>query len=54
MLTKIGYVLGEGEMFNLKNKLYDEFFEIFKNLSPACQDFLLKTAKNLLHLQNNF
>lgn len=49
---KHGYVLGTGEMFIKEDKLYKEFFEIYKTLSPACQEFLLKTAKHLLELQN--
>ena len=34
---------GEGEMFISSNK-YEEFFEIYKNLDPALQDYLLKCA----------
>ena len=43
---------GEGEMFNTIEKSYNEFFEIFKKLNPVLQDFLIKTAKNLLDSQN--
>lgn len=43
---------GKGEMFSkyLKNI---EFFEIYSTLLPKLQNFLLKTAKNLLDLQND-
>ncbi len=44
---------GNGEMFNTEDKLYKEFFNIYKSLSPACQDFLLKTARHLLELQQD-
>lgn len=43
---------GTGEMFNTIEKSYNEFFEIFKKLNPVLQDFLIKTAKNLLDSQN--
>lgn len=43
---------GTGEMFNTIDKSYNEFFEIFKKLNPVLQDFLIKTAKNLLDSQN--
>ena len=43
---------GEGEMFNTIDKKYDEFFSIFKNLSPILQDFLIKVAKDLLDTQS--
>lgn len=43
---------GKGEIFNTIDKSYNEFFEIFKNLNPVLQDFLIKTAKNLLESQN--
>lgn len=43
---------GTGEMFNTVEKSYNEFFEIFKKLNPVLQDFLIKTAKNLLDSQN--
>lgn len=43
---------GTGEMFNTIEKSYNDFFEIFKKLNPVLQDFLIKTAKNLLDSQN--
>lgn len=45
-------ISGNGNMFNIENKLYNEFFEIYKSLSPACQTFLIQVAKDLLNLQN--
>lgn len=42
---------GKGEMLNKVDKKYDEFFEIYNNLQPALQDFLIKTAENLLDTQ---
>lgn len=43
---------GEGNMFNTIDKNYQEFFSIFKNLSPVLQDFLIKVAKDLLDTQS--
>lgn len=43
---------GEGNMFNTIDKNYQEFFSIFKNLSPVLQDFLIKIAKDLLDTQS--
>ena len=43
---------GEGEMFNISNKKYDDFFSIFNNLNEPLQDFLIQTAKNLIDSQN--
>lgn len=42
---------GTGEMFVKNNSKENEFFEIFENLHPSLQDFILKTAKNLLDAQ---
>ena len=42
---------GNGEMFVQENKKFNEFFEIFKNLSPPLQDFLIQCAQNLLDTQ---
>lgn len=42
---------GNGEMFINENKKYKDFFEIYKNLHPSLQDFLNKTAENLLDAQ---
>lgn len=44
---------GEGEMFNKDDKVFQEFFEIYKTLSPNLQLFLLDTAKRLRDLQND-
>lgn len=43
---------GKGEMFNIIDKKYDEFFDIYNNLNPVLQEFLLKSAKNLLDPQS--
>lgn len=43
---------GKGEMFNIIDKKYDEFFAIYNNLNPVLQEFLLKCAKNLLEAQS--
>lgn len=42
---------GSGKIFleNKKNKI--ELLEMFDNLSPVFQDYLIKTAKNLLDAQ---
>lgn len=43
---------GNGEIF-IENKIkQDEFFEIFDKLSTHLQDYLIKTAKDLLETQN--
>lgn len=41
-----------GEMFIIEDKKFNEFFEIYKQLSPALQNFLIQTANNLLSAQN--
>lgn len=43
---------GEGEMFNIIDKKFDEFFSIYNNLNEPLQDFLFSTAINLLDTQN--
>lgn len=43
-----------GPMFIDFNPTKEEFFEIFEKLSPPLQDFLLKTAKHLIEIQNDF
>lgn len=40
-------------MFNIEDKNFNEFFEIYSSLSKPLQDFLIETAKNLLELQTN-
>lgn len=42
---------GSGKMFLENEKKQKEFFEIFDNLSPVLQDYLIKTAKDLLDTQ---
>lgn len=43
---------GNGEMFNITDKKFDDFFEIYQNLSKPLQDFLYATALELLKAQN--
>lgn len=43
---------GNGQMFNTIDKKYNEFFEIYNNLNPVLQDFLISSAKNLLDAQS--
>ncbi len=43
---------GSGEMFLKSSKRQKDFFEIFDQLSPFLQDYLIKTAKDLLDVQN--
>lgn len=43
---------GKGEMFNNIDKKFNEFFEIYNNLNPVLQEFLLKSAKSLLDAQS--
>ena len=39
-------------MFIEIDKKLNDFLEIFKTLSPDLQDYLIKSAKNLLDIQN--
>ena len=41
---------GNGNMFQ-KDKKQNEFFEIFDNINPVLQNFLIQVAKNLLDAQ---
>lgn len=43
---------GTGNMFNIENKKYNEFFDIYNNLNPILQDYLLSCATNLLNAQD--
>lgn len=43
---------GCGQMFLEKEKKQKEFFDIFNELSPSLQDYLLKTARDLLDAQS--
>lgn len=43
---------GTGLMFNSHDKKFDEFFEIYSHLNQPLQDFLIKTAKHLLEMQD--
>lgn len=42
---------GNGKMFLDNEKKQKEFFDIFNELSPPLQDYLILTAKNLLETQ---
>lgn len=42
---------GDGKMFLESEKKQREFFDVFDGLSPALQDYLIKTAKDLLETQ---
>lgn len=42
---------GSGEMFLESEKKQKEFFEIFDELSPTLQDYLIKIARELLDTQ---
>lgn len=43
---------GNGNMFLEYDKKHDEFFSVFQNLKEPLQDFLIRTARNLLDTQN--
>ena len=43
---------GTGKMFLEVSRKQKEFFEIFEELSPALQDYLIKTARDLLETQS--
>lgn len=43
---------GSGKMFLENEKKQKEFFDIFDELSPILQDYLIKTAKELLDTQS--
>ena len=42
---------GSGKMFIENEKKQKQFFDIFDELSPYLQDYLIKTAKDLLESQ---
>ena len=42
---------GSGRMFLENEKKQKEFFDIFNGLSPYLQDYLIKTARDLLDAQ---
>lgn len=44
---------GTGEMFNIIDVKYEEFFKIYNNLSEPLHQFLLNKAKELLKTQSN-
>lgn len=43
---------GFGTMFLENEKKQKEFFDIFDSLAPCLQDYLIKTAKELLDVQD--
>lgn len=43
---------GSGKIFLENDKKRKEFFEIFDELSPILQDYLINTGKNLLDTQS--
>ena len=43
---------GSGSMFLEEDRKFEEFFTIFQALSPVLQDYLIQTAKELLHAQS--
>lgn len=43
---------GKGEMILEYDKKHDEFFSVFQNLKEPLQDFLIRTASDLLNTQN--
>ena len=43
---------GVGEMFNIIDIQYNEFFDTFENLNTVLQEYLIKCAENLLDAQN--
>lgn len=43
---------GSGNIFLESEKKQKEFFDIFDELSPILQDYLIKTAKDLLDTQS--
>ena len=43
---------GTGEMFIIEDKKFNEFYEIYKQLTPPLQEFLIQSARNLLNTQS--
>lgn len=43
---------GKGNMFIEEDKKFNEFFEIYNQLSKPLQDFLFKVSQDLLDTQN--
>ena len=43
---------GNGNMFLEYDKKHDEFFSVFQNLKEPLQDFLIRTAHDLLNTQD--
>ena len=43
---------GKGNVFIEEDKKFNEFFELYKNLSSPLQDFLIQVTKDLLDTQD--
>ena len=43
---------GEGNVFIEEDKKFNEFFELYKNLSEPLQDFLIQVTRDLLDTQD--
>ena len=43
---------GEGNVFIEEDKKFNEFFELYKNLSKPLQDFLIQVTRDLLDTQD--
>ena len=43
---------GKGNVFIEEDKKFNEFFELYKNLSSALQDFLIQVTRDLLDTQD--
>ena len=43
---------GDGEMLVERDRRQQEFFEIFTELTPVLQDYLIQTARELLKVQS--
>lgn len=44
---------GQGEMILQNDKMFNDFYEIYKTLNEPLQDYLVKTANNLIELQKD-
>lgn len=43
---------GKGDMFIIKDKKFEELYEVYTKLNPSLQDYILNTIKSLLDTQN--
>lgn len=51
-VNEIWLKTGDGEMFNITDKKFEEFFDIYKNLNTVLQEYILNCSKQLLDAQN--